>query len=209
MNARNPILLLALALAGCHSATQSRSTSVAPATVRADTTRPHFTAADVHFMSGMIGHHAQALVMAGWAPTHDASPTIRTLCERIIVSQRDEIGWMQMWLRDRNQPVPEATASAMPAMPGMDHGDMLMPGMLTPEQMTQLDHARGADFDRAFLRFMIQHHNGALTMVNELFATPGAAQADEVYKIASDISADQTSEIDRMTRMLNQMAGGR
>ena len=203
-----PASLLLIAVAGCHSAT-SASTASAPMPVRADTTRPHFTEADVHFMTGMIGHHAQALVMAGWAPTHDASPTVRTLCERIIVSQRDEIGWMQNWLRDRGQAVPSATATSMPDMPGMNHGAMMMPGMLTPEQMTQLDQSHGADFDRNFLRFMIQHHNGALTMVNDLFATPGAAQTDEVYKIASDISADQTSEIDRMTRMLNQLAGGR
>jgi uncharacterized protein (DUF305 family) len=208
MTQRVAVLIAFVALAGCHGAAPSRSAAPTPA-VRADASRPRFTEADVHFISGMIGHHAQALVMAGWAPTHDASPTIRTLCERIIVSQRDEIGWMQNWLRDRGQPVPDATPNAMAAMPGMDHGDMLMPGMLTTEQMTQLDRARGADFDRAFLRFMIQHHQGALTMVNQLFGTAGAAQTDDVYKIASDISADQTSEIDRMTRMLDQMSGGR
>src|SRR4051812_1429936 len=93
-----PAFLLLIGIAACHSAA-SVSNAPAPAPMRADTTRPHFTQADVHFMTGMIGHHAQALVMAGWAPTHDASPVIRTLCERIIVSQRDEIGWMQNWLR--------------------------------------------------------------------------------------------------------------
>ena len=191
-------VLAAILLAGCRHAAPASPTPAAAAA-----NRPHFTAADAAFMAGMIGHHAQALVMAGMAPTHGASPSVRTLCERIIVSQRDEIGWMQNWLRDRGQPVPEP----MPDMPGMDHGAM-MPGMLSAQQMDTLRAAQGPDFDRFFLRYMIQHHNGALTMVNTLFATPGAAQVDDVYKIAGDISADQTSEIDRMTRMLEQMSAG-
>ena len=199
-----PVVPLLALLAACHSTSPAAHTAPAPAPVRADAARPTFTPADARFMQGMIGHHGQALIMAGFAPSHGASPAVSTLCERIIVSQRDEIGWMQNWLRDRGQAVPEP----MGDMPGMQHGD-LMPGMLSEEQMAQLRAAHGADFDRLFLRFMIQHHTGALTMVNQLFATPGAAQADEVYKIASDISADQTSEIDRMTRMLDQVAGGR
>jgi uncharacterized protein (DUF305 family) len=165
------------------------------------------TAADVHFISGMISHHAQAIIMAGWAPTHGASASIRTLCERIINAQTDEIALMQRWLRDRHQPVPEAKVAPMKMMMnGVEH-DMLMPGMLSDDQMKQLDAARGIDFDRLFLRFMIQHHRGAVAMVTELFASPGAGQDEGVFKMANDIQADQTTEIDRMTRMLLTMPG--
>ncbi|MBI4341983.1 MAG: DUF305 domain-containing protein, partial [Candidatus Omnitrophica bacterium] len=141
-----------------------------------------FTEADVHFVTGMISHHAQAIVMANWAPTHQASDAIRRLCERIINAQTDEIALMQAWLRDRGQPVPEA--KPMPVkmtMGGMVH-EMMMPGMLTDEQMKQLDQARGGEFDRLFLTFMIQHHQGAVTMVNDLLRSPGAAQDEAVYK---------------------------
>src|SRR5437879_5585884 len=100
-----------------------------------------YTAADVHFMSGMIQHHAQAVLVAGWAPTHGASPALRALCERIVVGQRDEIVAMQHWLQEHHQPVPDGVAHDH-AMPGMDH-PMLMPGMLTAEQLGQLDSARG------------------------------------------------------------------
>jgi uncharacterized protein (DUF305 family) len=161
-----------------------------------------FTEADVHFVTGMISHHAQAIVMAGWAPTHDASEAMRRLCDRIINAQTDEIVLMQAWLRDRNQPVPEA--KPMPVkmmMNGMEH-EMMMPGMLTDEQMRQLDAARGGEFDRLFLTFMIQHHRGAVTMVEQLFNSPGAGQDEAVYKFTSDIYADQTTEIERMQKML-------
>src|SRR5215472_5643774 len=104
-----------------------------------------FTTADVQFMSGMIGHHAQAITMAGWAHSHGASGSVRTLCERIVVSQRDEIKYMQEWLSDRDLTVPEADPRGY-SMPGMDR-PMLMPGMLTTEQMSALDQARGAQFD--------------------------------------------------------------
>jgi uncharacterized protein (DUF305 family) len=165
------------------------------------------TEADVHFISGMIGHHAQAIIMAGWAPTHGASASIRTLCERIINAQTDEIALMQRWLRDRHKPVPEANAGPMKMMMnGVEH-DMLMPGMLSEDQMKQLDAARGQEFDRLFLRFMIQHHRGAVAMVTELFASPGAGQDEGIFKMANDIQADQTTEIDRMTRMLLTMPG--
>jgi uncharacterized protein (DUF305 family) len=165
------------------------------------------TEADVNFISGMIAHHAQAITMAGWAPTHGASASIRTLCERIINAQTDEIALMQRWLRDRHKPVPEAKAGPMKMMMnGVEH-DMLMPGMLSEEQMKQLDAARGIDFDRLFLRFMIQHHRGAVAMVTQLFASPGAGQDEGVFKMANDIQADQTTEIDRMTRMLLTMPG--
>jgi len=162
---------------------------------------PAYTPADVHFMSGMISHHAQAVLMAGWAPTHGASPAVRLLCERIAISQRDEIATMQRWLRDRHETVPEGEPLYDGMMPGM-HGGMLMPGMLTGAQLAQLDSARGPDFDRLFLMFMIQHHQGALTMVDQLLHSPGAAQEGAVFRFAADVSADQSVEIDRMSRML-------
>ncbi|MGZ3565054.1 MAG: DUF305 domain-containing protein [Gemmatimonadaceae bacterium] len=161
-----------------------------------------YTAADIQFMDGMIAHHAQALLMAGWAQSHGASPSILTLTSRITNAQTDEIAGMQKWLRDRHQPVPEANPHGMTMkMDGMEH-TMLMPGMLTESQLKQLDDARGKDFDRLFLTFMIQHHQGAVTMVKDLFDTYGAAQDISVFKLASDISADQTTEIERMQRML-------
>ncbi|MGH7592742.1 MAG: DUF305 domain-containing protein [Gemmatimonadales bacterium] len=164
------------------------------------------TDADVHFISGMIGHHAQAIVMAGWAPTHGASESIRTLCERIINAQTDEIALMQRWLQDRHKPVPDAKAGPMKMLMNGVETEMLMPGMLSEAQMKQLDAARGEEFDRLFLRFMIQHHRGAVTMVSDLFAA-GAGQDEGVFKMANDIQADQTTEINRMTRMLLTMPG--
>jgi uncharacterized protein (DUF305 family) len=167
-----------------------------------------FTQADVRFMSHMIDHHAQALVMADWASSHGASPSVRTLAARIINGQRDEIATMQRWLRDRGQPVPEPDTSGMPMSmhhrAGQEHA-MLMPGMLTEEQMKELDRVQGADFDRLFLTYMIQHHKGAVTMVNELFGTQGAAREEPTFKLANDVSVDQTTEIARMQRMLDAM----
>jgi len=166
----------------------------------ADSTRPTFVAADAGFMTGMIAHHAQAVLIAGWAPTHDASSAVQAMSERIVVGQNDEIALMQRWLRARGQPVPDpATPHAM--MPGMDHA-MMMPGMLSAEQLAQLDQARGPDFDRLFLTFMIQHHMGAITMVDQLFASQGATQDETSFRLASDVYADQTTEIARMQRML-------
>ena len=159
-------------------------------------------------MSGMIGHHSQAIVMAGWAPSHGASPSVHTLSDRIINAQRDEIATMQQWLRDRQQPVPETSAKGMKmVMDGVEH-EMLMPGMLTEAQMKQLDAARGKEFDRLFLTFMIQHHKGAVQMVKELFDSYGAAQDDLVFKFASDVNVDQTTEIARMEKMLVALTFG-
>jgi uncharacterized protein (DUF305 family) len=164
--------------------------------------RPASSPADVQFVTGMISHHAQALIMAGWAPSHGASPSVATLAERIVAGQKDEIVTMQSWLRDRGLPVPEAKPGPMKmTMNGMTH-EMLMPGMLTDEQMKQLDAARGREFDRLFLTFMIQHHRGAVSMVQELFGTNGAAQEQSIFKLASDVGVDQTTEIERMQRML-------
>jgi uncharacterized protein (DUF305 family) len=168
----------------------------------ADSTGHRHTAADVHFMSAMIGHHAQAILMARLAPTHDASVPVRTLAERIINAQQDEIALMQQWLRDRKQPVPEARPGGMKMVHGGIEHEMLMPGMLTEAQLKQLDEARGKEFDRLFLTFMIQHHQGAVAMVKDLFGSYGAGQDDTVFKLASDINVDQTTEIARMQTML-------
>ncbi|HEU4799825.1 MAG TPA: DUF305 domain-containing protein [Gemmatimonadales bacterium] len=208
-------LLLALGLTAC-SAGQTPSTGPAPQQAeysesdlraieeaRADSARLPYTAADIHFMSGMIGHHSQAITMAGWVPTHDASPAIQRLAERIVNGQSDEIVTMQTWLKDRLQPVPEPDSGGMTMMHGHE---MTMPGMLTHAQMQQLDQARGAEFDRLFLTFMIQHHKGALTMVKELFGSYGAGQDEIVFKFASDVNVDQITEIARMESMLDQMA---
>jgi uncharacterized protein (DUF305 family) len=177
------------------------------ARVRADSIRRPYTEADVRFMSGMIGHHAQALVMAGWAPTHGANPSVRTLAARIINAQQDEIATMQQWLGDRGQPVPDPHAGGM-SHPAHDAGHampmpgMLMPGMLTEAQMQALDQTAGSGFDRLFLKDMIQHHRGAVTMVQQLFDTPGAARDETVFKFANDVNADQSTEIVRMETML-------
>jgi uncharacterized protein (DUF305 family) len=183
------------------SADPSEAAAIAQA--QADSARYPYTDADIKFMSGMIPHHAQAIVMAGWAPTHGASPAVQTLCSRIINSQRDEIHLMQTWLRDRRQPVPQpdSAGTVMMNINGMQMA-MMMPGMLTPEQMKQLNAARGPNFDRLFLQFMIQHHHGAVSMVNDLFASNGAAQDLIVFKLATGINVDQTTEIARMQRML-------
>jgi uncharacterized protein (DUF305 family) len=164
-----------------------------------------YTAADVRFMTHMIGHHAQAIAMARWAPTHGANPSVRILAERIINAQQDEIATMQQWLRVRRQPVPEARPAGMQMMTSGEEHVMLMPGMLTDDQMQQLDAARGPEFDRLFLTFMIQHHKGALTMVEQLFGSHGAAQEDTIFRFASDVSADQSTEVARMQTMLAAM----
>ncbi|HLQ58640.1 MAG TPA: DUF305 domain-containing protein [Gemmatimonadales bacterium] len=158
-----------------------------------------YTAADVRFMSGMIYHHAQAVLIAGWASTHGASPSVRTLCERIVASQTDEIALLSRWLADRHEAIPHPDPEHM-MMPEMDSTHM-MPGMLSAEQLAQLDRARGPAFDHLFLRLMIQHHQGAITMVNQLFAA-GAGEEEPVYKMATGVFADQTTEIERMQRML-------
>jgi len=197
--------LALIALTACAAASHQSSSSVAVAPSPVDTSRRAYTASDVEFMSGMIHHHAQAVLIAGWAPTHNASPSLRALCERIVVGQNDEIALASRWLRAHNLPVPEIDpAHAM--MPGMHHP--MMPGMLTAEQLGQLDRARGPAFDRLFLTFMIQHHYGAITMVNDLFASQGGGEEEVVYRFASDVFADQTTEIDRMQKMLAALLFG-
>ena len=149
-------------------------------------------------MQGMIGHHAQAVEMVGLLKTRSASADLKKLALRIEVSQLDEMNMMQRWLQDRGQPAPSAQAMHV-------HGATLMPGMLTPEEMAQLEAATGTVFDRLFLEGMIRHHGGAITMVEELFATPGAAQESEIFAFASDVDADQRMEIDRMGAMLREL----
>jgi len=208
-------LLAAISVAGCSAATQqSTSATAAVPTTRAQggPAAPHaalgYTAADVHFMAGMIPHHAQAVLIAGWAPTHGARTDVQLLCERIVVAQRDEIALMQTWLRDRHETVPAANATHMTMqMDGMTH-DMLMPGMLTDPELAALDKARGSDFDRMFLQAMIRHHQGAITMVDELSDAYGARQDETVFRFSSDVYADQTTEVERMQKMLAATPGG-
>ena len=184
------------------SAAAVQSDLAAIARARTDSARLPYTKEDIFFMSGMISHHAQAITMSRMAPTHGASDEIRRLAERIINAQTDEIALMRQWLRDRHQPVPDAKPGPMKMMMnGMEH-EMLMPGMLSEGQMKQLDAASGAEFDRLFLSFMIQHHRGAVSMVKDLFETYGAGQDELVFKFASDVNVDQTTEIARMEKML-------
>lgn len=204
--------LLVAALTACGSARGQQTTTpprpspseqgdaAAMARARADSARLPWTEADARFMTNMIGHHGQAIVMAKMAPTHTTTPSILTLAARIINAQEDEIGTMQRWLRDRNRPAPDA--AAMVEMAAMGHDHAMMPGMLTPAQMRELDQARGTNFDRLFLTYMIQHHRGATAMVSELFGTHGAGQDETVFKFASDVNVDQETEIARMGRML-------
>jgi uncharacterized protein (DUF305 family) len=190
---------------------------------RQDSARMRFTQADVDFMTGMISHHAQAIVMSELAPSHGASQTVQTLAARIINSQRDEIARMQRWLELRDQPVPQVSEGghmesdthaqhgqpAQGAQPATHdtggHSMHAMPGMLTPEQLDELRGAFGADFDRLFLTYMIQHHGGAIVMVDDLIAVDGAAQDRAAFKLASDIRVDQITEIERMDWLLEQV----
>jgi len=200
------VLLQACASGGTTEAQTPRSTAeMSPAELEAlyrarqDSVLLRVSEADVRFMTGMIGHHAQALVMAGFAPASGAGRPVRTLAARIINAQQDEIALMRRWLRDRGRPEPEVGETGH-----MDHAPH-MPGMLSPEQLQDLEGARGPEFDRLFLTYMIQHHEGAVVMVRELFSTDGAAQDEVAFKLASDIQVDQITEIARMRSMLEAM----
>lgn len=163
-----------------------------------DLSHVQYTGADIKFMQGMIGHHAQAVDMVALVPSRTSLDDVKRLALRIDVSQQDEIKMMQGWLKDRGQQLPDPRAHRM-------MGATLMPGMLTLEEMTALAAAKGAAFDRLFLEGMIKHHAGAITMVRELFATPGAGQTPEIYSYASDVDADQRMEIDRMGLLLKEL----
>lgn len=188
-------MMVLIAAVACRSGSPPAqgATGVTPAQqAREELEHPRYTPAGVQFASGMIMHHAQAILMAGWAPTHDASPSVQDLCKRIAVSQTDEIKFMQDWLRARRQPVPDG---------GGPMAGMLMPGMLTHEQLAELDRARGPSFDRLFLTDMIQHHQGAIEMVHQL-ASSGQGEDNALMVYATNVEADQSAEIGRMQRML-------
>ena len=168
----------------------------AKARAKIDSVRYPYTVADIDFMTGMIHHHAQAIVISQWAESHGASAAVQRLTGRIINAQTDEITLMSTWLGDRNQPVPRVDHGA--------HGSM-MPGMLSAAQLDSLGGARGARFDQLFLTYMIQHHRGAVSMVRTLFSNHGAGQNEAIFKFTSDAEVDQSTEIRRMLQMLLEL----
>ena len=187
---------------------------------RADSLRYPWVTADVDFMSGMIHHHAQAITISRWAPSHGASASVQRLTARIINAQTDEITIMQTWLKDRRQTVPMVDSLGNVTMGGAGHdmaamaghdmaamamGQMSMPGMLTDAQLKELNTARGTEFDRLILTYMIQHHRGAVAMVKTLFSAQGAGQDETVFKFANDVEVDQSTEIKRMFTMMLEM----
>jgi uncharacterized protein (DUF305 family) len=163
---------------------------------RQDSALTRFDPADVEFVTGMIAHHGQAIVMAEMTPTRARSDAVRTLSARIVNAQQDEIALMERWLRDRAQPVPGAGVH--------DHGPM--PGMLTPDELDELSRSNGEAYDRLFLSYMIRHHRGAVAMVDALLAADRAVQAPATFDLASDIHVDQSTEIARMEQLLAQLS---
>ncbi|HEU4700128.1 MAG TPA: DUF305 domain-containing protein [Gemmatimonadales bacterium] len=215
-------LSLAVGLAGCSGSRTPVQAAPAPAATPAATAspaaanRPAANPADVAFMSGMIHHHRQAVLIAGWAPSHGASEAIQRLCERIVVGQGDEIDLLSRWLEDHGLPVPAPDTAMMlgaTSHAGMNHGAMgpgamdhsQMPGMLSAAELKALDAARGPAFDRLFLEDMIKHHKGALVMVDQLFGSQGGGQDEDVFRLASNVYADQSTEIGRMQKMLDAL----
>ncbi|MBW3655202.1 MAG: DUF305 domain-containing protein [Gemmatimonadetes bacterium] len=202
--------LAAAVLAACGAAAGAAPPQSAPpaapvreSTPPAGTAARAYNEADVRFLQGMIPHHAQALEMTALVPSRSTRQDVRLTAQRIELSQQDEIAMMQRWLRARRVEVPAAGA-------GHQHGagHAHMPGMLTAQEMDRLRAASGAEFDRVFLEYMIRHHEGALTMVAELFATPGAGQDPELFSMASEVDSDQRMEIARMRAMLNGQLSG-
>ena len=200
------IAMLLAASAGCASSTSGSSTrteaelGLEPARAQGGTpaageSRKPGAAADARFMRGMIGHHEQALTMSALVPTRTGRDDLRLLAQRIDVSQRDEIAWIQRWLRDHSQP--SLGADSTHGTHG-EHGTMRMPGMLSAAELARLAGSRAGEFDRLFLEYMIRHHEGALVMVSELLGAPGAGQEPSLFRFASDVDADQRSEISRM-----------
>jgi uncharacterized protein (DUF305 family) len=186
--------------------------SISPAMASAQSA-PTYMAADVRFMQGMIGHHAQAVAMTSLIPERRTRQDIRLLGHLIEVSQKDDIKMMQQWLRDRHQQVPtvdtqhehRAEAGHSMSMPGMAMSDTLMPGMLTAAQLAELAGAKGNAFDKLFLKDMIQHHEGALVMVASLLGTTGSGQEPEVFRFAAEVDSDQRAEIARMNALLDKL----
>lgn len=173
---------------------ETRTISTAQAT---DLSKVQATTADVTFMQGMIGHHAQAVEMVALVNDRTANPSMKMLGLRIQVSQEDEMDMMRKWLAERGAAVPGPHAH--------HESGGFMPGMLTSEEMAALAAAKGVEFDRLFLQGMIKHHGGAITMVEELFKSPGAGQEGAIFAFASDVDADQRMEIDRMGMMLREI----
>jgi uncharacterized protein (DUF305 family) len=211
------LMLIATPSAGCRTAGAGQAAPVPPsnppiiqpgapgesgrvvtAEKAADLSKVQHTPADVRFMQGMIGHHAQAVEMVALLPGRTSNEDLHKLALRIEVSQADEIKMMQDWLLARGQKLPDPHAHHAPGAP-------LMPGMLTAEEMGRLAAAKGREFDRLFLEYMIKHHDGALIMVQELFSKPGAGQEADIFAFASDVDADQRMEIDRMGAMLKEL----
>lgn len=207
---RAPVLLILIAgTSSCSVAGNSRPPIVQPGAPgepsrdvtppeAADLSKVRFTDADVKFMHGMIAHHAQAVEMTELLKTRTNSRDVGKLALRIELSQRDEIRMMERWLHDRGEDVGDAHALHV-------HDGMLMPGMLTDAQMHELAAATGTQFDRLFLEDMIRHHDGALVMVKDLLATPGAAQESDMFTFISDIDADQRMDMERMGSMLREV----
>jgi uncharacterized protein (DUF305 family) len=182
-----------------HPGPPGEGSRVITASEASDLAGIQYTEADVRFMQGMISHHAQALEMTALLATRSEREIMHQLAKRIELSQEDEIRMMQEWLRARGKEVTALDAHRA-------HGAHLMPGMLTPEEMSRLEQAKGLDFDRLFLELMIKHHRGAITMVEELLAQPGAAQDSQLFAFTSDITADQGMEVDRMDVMLAELS---
>ena len=177
-----------------------------------------YTEGDIAFMRGMIQHHAQAIRISRWAPSHHASPALQRLTARIINAQQDEITLMQKWLSDRRHAAAvvdsTGTVSGMPMdehagheMPGGHGAHNGMPGMLNATQLSSLDAAHGEEFDKMFLNFMIQHHRGAVLMVRDLLSQNGSGQDETIFKFAADVEVDQSTEIRRMLQMLLELGG--
>jgi uncharacterized protein (DUF305 family) len=208
---------LVAAMAGCASAPPAAppitlapgagvvGAGSAAAIARADVAAAAYTPADVDFMQGMIPHHAQAVVVGNWCPERTERSDLRALCLRIVISQQDEIRLMRRWLAERGEIVPDSTATRHLMRMGDTVHEMLMPGMLTDPELEALERARGTEFERRFLEGMIRHHEGAITMAQDLFSHPGAAQEATVFRFASDVIADQSSEIERMLAMLDRV----
>jgi uncharacterized protein (DUF305 family) len=203
-------------MAACAAAPPAADAPPAPRTVQpgapgeatrpvevGDAAGPSHTPADVRFMRHMIAHHAQALEMSALVPERSSHDQVRLLARRIAMGQADEMALMEHWLRARGEAAAEpAEAHHHHDHAGAHHG---MPGMLTAPQMARLAAASGPEFDRLFLEAMIFHHEGALDMVEELFATPGAGEEAEVYQFAAHVDNDQRIEIARMYRLLNAL----
>jgi uncharacterized protein (DUF305 family) len=210
------LVWIAFGAAGCRSAAPAPPPVLAPGAgvvsaasaeiiAAADRAASAYTPADVEFMTGMVPHHAQAIVMAGWCATHEARADLLALCNRIVIAQTSEIRMMRQWLADRGQPVPDSSATRHVMRMGGTVHEMMMPGMLTDEEMAALGQARGAQFDYLFLTGMIRHHQGAIQMVQELWAQPGSATEDTVWRFSNDVVADQSAEIERMQIMLESI----